>query len=162
MDAGCWLGTGASGSARSMSYSVEIMGRVERRRRFTVEQKMAVLSEAAAPEASVSDVARRHGLLLAQVFKWRRLAELGVIGIPGASRLPSFVAVDVAADPEPMPERNSEVPSVVVDPPPRPPSRQRRPSGLIEIEFKDGRRLRVDREVDAEALRRVLDVLEWR
>ena len=36
---------------------------------------------------------RRHDLVPAQVFKWRRLAELGVIGIPGASELPSFVAV---------------------------------------------------------------------
>jgi hypothetical protein len=27
--------------------------------------------------------------LPAQVYKWRRLAELGVIGVPGASELPS-------------------------------------------------------------------------
>jgi transposase len=145
-----------------MSYPAEIMGRVERRRRFTVEQKMAVLSEAMAPRASVSDVARRHGLLPAQVFKWRRLAELGVIGIRGASELPSFVAVDDAGDPEPMLERRVEEASAVIEPSLRPPLRQPRPSGLIEIELKDGRRLWVDREVDAEALRRVLDVLERR
>src|ERR1700719_1392243 len=60
------------------------------------EGKPAVLSEATAPGASMSAVARRHGLLPAQVYKWRRLAELGVIGVPGASELPSFVAVEIA------------------------------------------------------------------
>ena len=44
---GCWLGTGASNRARSMSYpTAELLGRVERRRRFSVEQKLAILMEA--------------------------------------------------------------------------------------------------------------------
>ena len=81
----CWLGGRAGGGARSVSYSrVEVLGRVERRRRFSLEQKLSVLAEASAPGAVISEVARRHGLLPAQVFKWRRLAALGVIGIPGA------------------------------------------------------------------------------
>jgi transposase-like protein len=71
---------------------------VERRRRFSLEQKRAVLAEACAPGAVISAVARRHGLLPSQVFKWRRLAALGVIGIPGTSELPSFVAVEMAGD----------------------------------------------------------------
>jgi transposase len=82
-----------------MSYATaELLGRVERRRRFSVEQKLAVLAEAMAPGANFSAVARRHGLLPAQVYKWRRLAELGVIGVPGASELPSFVAVEITKD----------------------------------------------------------------
>ena len=32
-------------------------------------------------------------------------------------------------------------------------------SGIIEIEFVGGRRVRVDRDVDVEVLRRVLDLL---
>jgi transposase len=67
---------------------------VERRRRFSVEQKLAILTEATMPGASLSAVARRHGLLPAQVYKWCRLAELRVIGVPGASELPSFVAIE--------------------------------------------------------------------
>ena len=35
-----------------------------------------------------------------------------------------------------------------------------RRTGLIEIVLRHGRRIRVDREVDAEALRRVLQVVE--
>jgi len=82
-----------------MSYPIaEGLGRVERRRRFSVEQKAAVLAEATAPGANMSEVERRHGLLPAQVYTWRRLAELGLIGVPGASELPSFVAVEITKD----------------------------------------------------------------
>ena len=38
-------------------------------------------------------------------------------------------------------------------------NRRRRPSGTIEIELGSGKRVRVDNEVDADALRRVLGVL---
>jgi transposase len=143
-----------------MSYpTAELLGRVERRRRFSVEQKLAILIEATAPGATLSEVARRHGLLPAQVYKWRRLAELGVIGMPGASELPSFVAVEIAQDvplPAPSPEDNA---AAVKDAPRR---RRRKKAGLIEIELEGGRRVRVDRDVDAAALERVLDVLARR
>ncbi len=144
-----------------MSYgSAEILGRVERRRRFSVEQKLAVLSEAMAPGANLSEVARRHGLLPAQVYKWRRLAELGIIGVPGASELPSFVAVEIAEAVPSLPGPvAAEVKAMVAADSPR---RRRRKAGLIEIELTGGRRVRVDRDVDAAALERVLDVLARR
>src|SRR5947207_1719123 len=140
-----------------MSYpTAELLGRVERRRRFSVEQKLAVLAEAMAPGANMSEVARRHGLVPTQVYKWRRLAELGVIGMPGASELPSFVAVEIAKDVPSLPAviRESK-PAAVRDAPRR---RQRKKAGLIEIELAGGRRVRVDRDVDAAALERVLEV----
>lgn len=145
------------------------MGGVERRRRFSLEQKLAVLTEAAAPGAVISVVARRHGLLPAQVFKWRRLAALGVIDIPGASELPSFVAVEVAEDAaakgtaEPVSAGSGrEVPAADMPAtvPPSMPGQGR--SGVIEIELGAGRRVRVAGDFDAEALRRVLDVLDRR
>ena len=145
-----------------MSYpKIEVLGRVERRRRHSVEEKLAVLAEATAPGANLSEVARRHGLVPAQVYKWRRsLAELGVIGVPGASELPSFVAVEIAKDvpslPAPMPEDKPVAGSEV------PRRRRRKKAGLIEIELSGGRRVRVDRDVDAAALERVLDVLARR
>jgi transposase len=152
-----------------MSYGRgEVLGRVERRRRFSLEEKISVLAEACAPGAVISEVARRHGLLPSQVFKWRRLAALGVIGIPGASELPSFVAVEVAADAAVEPETVvaesvGEVPAKEVVPARTPPSKYReRRSGLIEIDLGRGRCVRVDSDVDADALRRVLDVLDRR
>jgi transposase len=152
-----------------MSYrQFEVLGRVERRRRFSLEQKLAVVTEASAPGAVISAVARRHGLLPAQVFKWRRLAELGVIGIAGASELPSFVAVEIAgeaAEPltasQPLGETMTEQPSHAKTPASLRKPRERRP-GVIEIELGAGRCVRVVGEVDAESLRRVLDVLDGR
>ena len=144
-----------------MSYATaEVLGRVERRRRFSIEQKLAVLTEAVAPGANMSEVARRHGLLPAQVYKWRRLAELGVIGVPGASELPSFVAVEIAHEASSLPAPvSAEKPTAGARAPHR---RRRKKAGLIEIELEGGRRVRVDRDVDAAALERVLDVLARR
>jgi transposase len=144
-----------------MSYPIaELLGRVERRRRFSVEQKLAVLAEAMAPEANMSEVARRHGLVPSQVYKWRRLAELGVIGVPGASELPSFVAVEITKDVPSLPAVVRESKPAATDDAPR--RRWRKKAGLIEIELENGRRVRVDRDVDAAALERVLDVLARR
>ncbi len=144
-----------------MSYpSAELLGRVERRRRFSMEQKLAILSEATRPGANLSAVARRHGLLPAQVYKWRRLAELGVIAVPGASELPSFVAVEIAQDVLPLPAPVAEANPAAVNGIPR--RRRGKRAGLIEIELAGGGRVRVDRDVDAAALERVLDVLARR
>jgi transposase len=109
----------------------EVLG-VERRRRWSREAKAAVVAEASLAGASVSWVARRHGLHPNQVFTWRR--ELRERAAPAVS----FAAVRVAA---PLAAARS---------------------GLIEIELCGGDRLRVAGDVDAEALRRVIAVLEAR
>lgn len=56
---------------------VEIITGVARRRRFTTEQKLAVVSETMQPGMSISYVARRHGLSPSLVFRWRRLMTEG-------------------------------------------------------------------------------------
>jgi transposase len=141
-----------------MSYgSVTVLGRAERRRRFSDEQKLAVVAEASTPGANISEIARRYDLVPAQVFKWRRLADLGVIGISGASELPSFVAVEITKEAVSLP---APIPAAPIGVGPR--RRRRRKSGLIEIELGGGRRIRVDRDVDAAALDRVLEVLSRR
>jgi len=99
-------------------------------------------------------------LLPAQGYKWRRLAELGVIGVPGASELPSFVAVEITKDARSLPAPVLEDKPAATDNAPR--RRRRKKAGLIEIELESGRRVRVDRDVDAAALARVLDVLARR
>lgn len=47
-----------------------ISGRV--RRRWTVEEKAAIVAESDAGPISISDVARRHGIAPSQLFQWRR------------------------------------------------------------------------------------------
>ena len=127
------------------------------RRRFSVAEKLAIVAETRRPGVRFVDVARRHRVRAGQLYKWRRLVELGVIGIPGASELPSFVAVEMRDGPgaalEPAGER--------MDPDlGRAPNRAT--GGLIEIDLGRGRCVRVDAHVDADALARVLNVLDRR
>ena len=81
------------------------------------------------------------------MFGWRRLAREGLLG----RGLPALMPVEIVA---PLPALPMSSPAVA----PRP----RRSAGLIEIELSQGRRLRVGRDVDGDALRRVLDALDRR
>jgi transposase len=57
---------------------VEVFSAIQRRRRYSVDQKLAVLAEAAQPGMSISYVARRHGISPSLLFGWRRrMAEGG-------------------------------------------------------------------------------------
>jgi transposase len=118
---------------------IEVLG-TERRRRWSLQDKLQIVEETMQPGVKVSEVARRHGLAPSVVFTWRRLVREGRLGDAG----PAFVPVKIT----PVP---AQAPPMV--------SSSRR-TGLIEIILGRGRRIRVDREVDAEALRRVLQVLE--
>jgi transposase len=63
---------------------VEVFTGTGRRRRWTAEQKALIVSETYQRGATVSTVARRHGLTPQQLFTWRRQAQ-GVRG--GESRI---------------------------------------------------------------------------
>jgi transposase len=63
---------------------------VGRRRRFTQDFKVRVVEETLAPDAVVSEVARRHGLTPQQVFTWRRQARKVALK-PTESAAPTFV-----------------------------------------------------------------------
>jgi transposase len=131
----------------------EVLGAIERRRRWRYEDKVRIVEESFAAGMTVTDVARRNGVAASLVFTWRRQAKLGQLG--GGSPAPLLLPVELApvvTDVTPTP-----VAEVAVAEPAR---RSRRSSGMIEIALGSGRRLRVDRDVDADALRRVLDVLD--
>jgi len=46
-------------------------------RRFTAEQKLEILNEAAQPGVTVSEVCRRHGLAPSIPYRWRAVAQGG-------------------------------------------------------------------------------------
>ena len=50
---------------------VEVMSGPERRRRWSAEQKRAIVAEAFASGASVSEVARRMDVVPGQIYRWR-------------------------------------------------------------------------------------------
>jgi transposase len=133
------------------SMQVEVLEDAGRRRRWSADEKARIVEESLQPRASVTVVARRHQVSKSLVYEWRRLARSGELGVePAAAFVPVEVGPPTSADTALVQDARRSLP----------PSRRR--AGLIEIELAGGRRVRVDAQFDAEALRRVLDVLEQR
>jgi transposase len=128
---------------------VEVLGGLERRRRWSQDDKARIVEETLAPGAKVTEVARRNGVAASVVFTWRRQARTV------AQVEPRFAPVQIAAAIEEtsklLPADDSRVRSVAAA-----------RIGLIEIDLGNRRRIRVDAHVDPEALARVLEVLERR
>ncbi|MCF6113868.1 IS66-like element accessory protein TnpA [Mesorhizobium muleiense] len=128
-------------------HQIEVITSVERRRRWSREEKERMVAATFEPGASVSEIARSVGLHVSQLFRWRK--ELCQISAPST---PQLVPVEIATA-LPAPSTPAE--------PPRIP-RSRKKSSMVTIELGGGRRLRVESDVDTEALGRILDVLERR
>ena len=125
---------------------VEVITSVERRRRLSREEKERLVAASLEAGGSVSEVARSAGIHVSQLFRWRK--DLCDRVDAGSSQLVPVEIVPAAMPPA------VETPALSASP-----GRRRSKSGIIEIELGGGRRVRVDRHVDAEALRRVLDAL---
>jgi transposase len=63
---------------------VEVITSVQRRRRWSAEEKATIVQETYAPGMPVSLVARRHGIAPNQLFRWRRLYAEGALSAVGA------------------------------------------------------------------------------
>lgn len=59
---------------------VEVLSGLERRRRWSVEQKRSIVAEAFGPGASVCEVARRMDVVPGQIYRWRRDLRSAVAG----------------------------------------------------------------------------------
>lgn len=132
---------------------IEVITGVARRRRWSVEEKLRIVAESLRAGASVSLVAQRHGLRSNQLFKWRKLAREGALGLFPADC--AFVPVRVAEDGGPL--RLS------------PPMSALRPSAgvssvigasLAEIELSNGCRLRVSADIEPLVLHRLVTALK--
>jgi transposase len=125
------------------------------RRRWTAEAKLRIVAESFGRPRAVSATARRHGLSSGQLFQWRRLAREGKLTAEDGTVgfVPALVVADEAAGEAPKPVPGGRAPC-------------RNPAGSVRgrmiIALAGGRRVIVDSDVDAAALRRVLAVLERR
>lgn len=72
--------------------SIEILTEPERHCRRTAQEKIAIVQETLEPGASVSAVARRHGVNANQVFGWRKQYQEGSLAAvkAGEMTLPLF------------------------------------------------------------------------
>jgi transposase len=129
-----------------------------RRRRWSADEKAKIVAETFASGVTVAEVAGKHAIAASLLFSWRREASAEEQGKEhGAAAVGALVPVHVAA---PCPTTGMQ--SAVVDEPPRSARSTAKKTGLIEIDLGGGKRVRVDADVDADALGRVLDVLERR
>src|SRR3712207_2690801 len=111
---------------------IEVITGVGRRRRWTDEEKAWIVAESLDPATTVSAVARRYGLHASQLFTWRQQ-----LTAPAACEGPAFVPVVVAEDGAAAPAEMA---------------------GRMEIALGPAV-VRVSADVDAAALRRVLEVV---
>ena len=62
--------------------TVHVITSVERRRRWSIYEKKAIVEETYEQGKSVSYVARKHGIAASQVFLWRRkMEEEALVGV---------------------------------------------------------------------------------
>ena len=61
-----------SGRMSARSRRIEVITGVERRRRWSWEQKRAIVEESLSPDASLAAIARRHEIGTGQLYTWRR------------------------------------------------------------------------------------------
>lgn len=120
------------------------------RRKFSEEAKRRIVEEACQPNVSVSRVARRYGITTSLLFRWRQA--LGVTpAAEGGGFLPVKIADEAAvAAGDASGGASAASPSLIIE----------RPAPGIEIELIGGRRVRFDRDVDAETMKRVVSALE--
>ena len=130
---------------------VEVLGGLERRRRWSQDDKVRIVEETLAPGAKVTEVARRNGVAASVVFTWRRQAR--TVERVGPCFAPVHIAAAVTGEENAKPQSEDDR---------RMRSLSTARNGLIEIDLGNRRRIRVDAQVDSEALARVLDVLERR
>ena len=122
--------------------AVEIITGRERRRRWSIEDKLKIVAETLEPGASVNQIAARHDVYPGLLFPWRRQMRNGKLA---AQRKPLFFPVQTHdAGLSAMPAQMQRASSA---------SRQ------IEIELSNGSRVRVEEGVSLTTLRRVLAAL---
>lgn len=128
----------------------EVAGTVVVRRRWTSEQKRQLVWEGLNSGQSLARFARRHGIHASVAHRWLREFARPVLAA-GSDASSAFATVQVSGPSAllPLPAASSVgLPAALLG------------NDMIEIELASGRRLRVGPAVDADALRRVITVLE--
>jgi transposase len=128
--------TDTSDRMSARTQRIEVITRGERRRRWSPEQKQAIVSESLSSNIPLTAVARKYGIGTGLLYSWRHQL---LTRRPGTATC--FARVEMAG------ERPRLTGSIAV------------PSGLIEIVLPGGTSVRVDARVDEPALRRVLAAL---
>jgi transposase len=116
---------------------------VSERRRWTTAQKLKIVSESLAPHASVTEVARRHGLNPNLIYRWRHQAKAGALS-RAPERQSRFALVAVATGSSARPLTRCD----------------HRSDCIIEVVLRNGRILRLWEGTAPTRVAPLADVLE--
>jgi transposase len=120
---------------------MEILTGVERRRRWSAEEKLRILAEAAVKGSCLSAIARQHDIRRQQLYQWRSDLRRGFL----SSAPTGFVSVELAPE-ETVPGHESKAVLTCAHP--------------IEIVLRNGRSLRVAHDVPDTVLHRMIRIAE--
>lgn len=127
------------------------------RRIRTLQEKLQILKEAAAPGASVAAVARKHDMNANLLFGWRRLHARGLL--EAQRHAPPLLPVRITSPTITPTQRASAGKGSARRRPRASPSEQ---SGAIEIIFGDDTRVRLLGEAASRVLAQILTLLPRR
>lgn len=130
---------------------VEVLDGVERRRRWSDEQKLTILMEIGLRGTTVSDVARRHEVTRQQLYSWRQ--ELKRHGALRPDDRPVFLPIG----PPPLLSAPTEPEAAA---PPTDPVGIPITAPAIEVALSNGRRLCVAGDIGDAALLRLIRLVE--
>lgn len=128
---------------------VEVITSVERRRRWTVQEKLRLVAESYRAEGGVGVVADQAGLHRSLLQRWRRQVRDGMLV---ADRQGASGFVPVAIDDRAA----AATPTLATAMVGSPHDAVRR---LVEIDLPNGCRVRVEQDISTTALRRIIGAL---
>jgi transposase len=133
----------------------EIISTVERRRRWTPEEKVAILDDAFRPGGSVAVAADRHGVSRSLIYLWRRKArEGGIVGVEvNEPSIIDFVPVRIDAEPASAARAGAEPTQIG-------PGLSCRYAGQLEITLTNGRKIKVREGIAPSTLARIVAALD--
>jgi transposase len=117
----------------------DVLG-VERRRRWSDEEKLEIVQSVGVGGATLTQVAQRHEISRSQIYSWRH--ELKKKGLWSPDHGAVFLPVEFG-DAVPVPTEPASVPPVAV-----------------ELRLSNGRCLRFDSSLDGDALTRLIRAVE--
>jgi transposase len=119
----------------------EVLTGPERRRRWSVDEKLRILAEAEMEGSRVADIARRHDITRQHIYQWRReLRGKGLLSLAPPVFLPVELASEIAC-------RNRA-------------DGDARREHRVEIGLRNGRTVRISADVPDDVLHRVIRIAE--
>ena len=128
---------------------MEIITGVERRRRWSLEEKLRIVAETGQPGIGIAEIARRYEISRGLLWNWRSQVRRGVLRPESP---PVFLPVRTMREPANGNGAGHAEPASAKGP-------EQEPDGKIEITLPDGTSLRVGHDVGLVTLRRVMSVL---